>query len=158
MTIRKKAIKAVKYPIVDLKKKPNKEKLDKRNLLRAHEDEDNSLLYHFRKYNKNKHSTNKKGYLAYQKLSLLRTKIRKIYDKFKYMYGITVVTYHPKCDENFDTIIKFANYNRSPIKNCTSTYQMKLCTVSSAFIISRRPFTFIKVYRSSDPIEYLLCN
>ena len=121
-----------------------------------HEDEDNLLLYHFSKYNENKHSANKKGYLAYQKLSRLRTKIRKIYDKFKYTYGITVGTYHPKCDETFDPIIKFANYNRSPIKNCTLIFQMKLCTVRSAFIISRRPFTFIKVYISSEPIDYLL--
>ena len=80
MTTRKKAIKAVKDPIVDLKKKLNKAKLDKRNLLRAHEDEDNSLLYHFRKYNKNKHYAKKKEYLAYQKLSCLNTKIRKLYD------------------------------------------------------------------------------
>ena len=44
-------IKYVKDMIVDLKKKLNKEKLDKRNLLRAHEDEDNSLQYQFHKYN-----------------------------------------------------------------------------------------------------------
>ena len=76
--IRKKSIKAVKDLIVDLKKKRNKEKLDKRNLLRAHEDDENSLLYHFRKYNKNKNSANKKGYLAYNKLKILNTKIRKL--------------------------------------------------------------------------------
>ena len=35
---------------------------------------------------------------------------------------------------------------------------MKLCTVSSDLIISRRPFAFIKGSRSSDPIDYLLCN
>ena len=35
---------------------------------------------------------------------------------------------------------------------------MKLCTVSSALIISRRPFAFMKGYRYSDPIDYLLCN
>ena len=35
---------------------------------------------------------------------------------------------------------------------------MKICTVSSALIISRRPFAFIKGSRSSDPIDYLLCN
>ena len=44
MPIRKKAIRAVQDPIIDLKKKLNEAKLDKRNLLRAHEDEDNSLL------------------------------------------------------------------------------------------------------------------
>ena len=46
----KKDIKAIKYPIVDLKKKLNKAKLDKKNLPHAHEDEDNSLQYHFHKY------------------------------------------------------------------------------------------------------------
>ena len=51
--------KAIKYPIFDLKKKTNKAKLDKSKLLRAHEYWDNSLLYHFRKYNENKHSAHK---------------------------------------------------------------------------------------------------
>ena len=60
MTILKKDIKSIKYPIVDLKKKLNKTKLDKRNLLRAQEDEENPLLYQFRKYNENKHYANKK--------------------------------------------------------------------------------------------------
>ena len=36
-------MKSVKDTIVDLKKNINKEKLDKRDLLRAHEDEYNSL-------------------------------------------------------------------------------------------------------------------
>ena len=79
--IRKKSIKAVKDLIVDLKKKRNKEKLDKRNLLRAHEDDENSLLYHFRKYNKNKNSADRNRYLAYKKLKHLNTKIRKRSDK-----------------------------------------------------------------------------
>ena len=35
--------KAIKYLIVDLKKKLNKEKLDKMNLLLDHEDEENLL-------------------------------------------------------------------------------------------------------------------
>ena len=35
---------------------------------------------------------------------------------------------------------------------------MKLCTVSSDLIISRRPFAFIKGSRSNDLIGYLLCN
>ena len=39
MPIRKKLIQDAKYPILDMKKKLNKEKLDKRNLLQAHEDE-----------------------------------------------------------------------------------------------------------------------
>ena len=51
MPIRKNAIKAVEDTIIDLKKKLKKAKINKRNLLRVHEDEDNSLLYHFRKYN-----------------------------------------------------------------------------------------------------------
>ena len=80
MPIRKNAIKAVKDSIIDLKNKLNKAKPNKSNLLRAHEDEDNSLLYHFRKYNKNKHYAKKKEYLAYQKFSCLNTKIRKLYD------------------------------------------------------------------------------
>ena len=35
---------------------------------------------------------------------------------------------------------------------------MKLCIVSSALIISRRPFSFIKGSRSSDTINHLICN
>ena len=35
---------------------------------------------------------------------------------------------------------------------------MKLCNARSASIITRRPFAFIKGSRSSDPIDYLLCN
>ena len=74
------------------------------------------------------------------------------------MYGITVGTDHPQYAETPNTIIKFANCNRIPIQNCTSIFQMKLCTVSSALIISRRPCAFIKWFRSSDTIDYLLCN
>ena len=114
-----KSIKAVKDPIVDLKKKLNREKLEKRNLLQAHEDEDNQLQYHFHKYNENKHSPNRNGYLAQKKLSRLKTRIRKLSDKFKDTYGITVVTDHLQCAETSDPIIKFANYNRRPIKNFT---------------------------------------
>ena len=57
-----------------------------------------------------------------------------------------------------DIFIKCANFNRRPIQNCTSVYTMKLCTVSSDFIIIRRPFALIKVTISSDPIDCLLCN
>ena len=35
---------------------------------------------------------------------------------------------------------------------------MQLCIVITALIIGRRPFEFIKVSISSDPIDYLLCN
>ena len=35
---------------------------------------------------------------------------------------------------------------------------MQLCTVRSSFIIGRRTFLFMKLSRSSDPIDYLLCN
>ena len=115
MSISKKAIKAIKDPIVDLKKKLIKEKLDKRNLLQALEDEKNSLLYQFRKYNENKHSAKKKGYLAYQKLSSLNTKISKLSDKLKDTHGITVGNNHPQFAEPSDPIIKFANCNRRPI-------------------------------------------
>ena len=117
MPIRKNAMKSVKYLIIDLKNKLNKAKLNKRNLLRAHEDEDNSLLYHFRKYNKNKHYANKKGYLAYQKWSCLNTKTRKLSDKLKDTYGITVGTDHPHFAEPSYPIIKCANYNRRTIQN-----------------------------------------
>ena len=51
MPIRKKTIKAVKDLIFDMKKKLNKEKLDKRKLLRTHKNEDNMLQYQFHKYN-----------------------------------------------------------------------------------------------------------
>ena len=51
MPIRNKAIKAIKDLIVDLKKTTNKEKPEKRSLLRAHDDEENLLLYQSRKYN-----------------------------------------------------------------------------------------------------------
>ena len=158
MTIHRKGIKSVKYQIVDRKNKLNKEILEKRNLLRTHEYEDNLLLYNFRRYNDNKHSSNKKGYLAYQKLCRFNTKILKLCDKFKDTFGITVGTDHPHCAEPSDPIIKCANFNRGPIQNFTSIYQIKLCTVSSALIISRRPFSFIKVSRSSDTIDYLLFN
>ena len=55
-------------------------------------------------------------------------------------------------------IVKGVIWNRRPIQNCTSFYQMKLRNVSSALIIGSRPFVFIKVYISIDPIDYLLCN
>ena len=42
-------------------------------------------------------------------------------------------------------IIKCANCNMIPIQNCTSIYQMKLCTVGSSLIISRR-----NLYSSKD--------
>ena len=84
--------KSIKYPIIDLDKKLIKEKIEKINLLQAHEDEDKSLLYHFHEYNENKHSANKKGFLAYQKLSRLNTKIRKLSDKLKDTYGIAIGT------------------------------------------------------------------
>ena len=119
MSIHKNAIKAVKDPIIDLKNKLNKSKLNKRNLLWAHEDEDNLLLYHFSKYNENKHSANKKGYLAYQKLSRLNTKIRKLSDKLKDKYGITVENDCLQCAEPSNYIIKFANSNRILIQNFT---------------------------------------
>ena len=149
--------KAMKYPIVGMKKKLKKEKLDKSNPLRAHEDEDNSLLYHFHKYKK-KQSSNKKGYLAYQKWSRLNTKTRKISNKLKDTYGITVGTDLPKCAEPPDPIVKCANFNIRPIQNRTLVYQMQLCIVRSALIIGRRPFVFIKGSKYSDPIDYLLCN
>ena len=73
--------KAIKDPIVDLKKKTNKAKLDKRKLLQAHEDEEIFFIYHFFKYNENKHSAHKNGYLSYNKLKRLNTKIQKLSDK-----------------------------------------------------------------------------
>ena len=73
------------------------------------------------------------------------------------MYSITVDTDHPQCAEPSDPIIKCEDCNIILIQNCTSIYQMKLCTVSSALIINRRPFAFINISRYSDPIDYLLC-
>ena len=100
----------------------------------------------------------KNSYLAYNKLKHLNTKIQKISDKLKDTYGITVGTDPLQCDESPNTIVKCANYNRRPIQNFTSVYQIKLCTVRIVLIISRRPFLFIKGSRYSDPIGYLLCN
>ena len=140
MTNMSRCKKSIKDPIVDLKKRPNKAKIDKMNLLLADEDEDNSLLYQFCKYNENKHSSNKKGYLSYQKLSRLNTKIRKLSNNLKDTYGITVGTNHLKCAEPPDPIVKCADCNRRPILHFTSVYQMQLCTGISYFIVVRRPF------------------
>ena len=91
-------------------------------------------------------------------MSHLNTKIRKLSGKLKDMYGLTVGTNHPQCAEPSNPIIKCKNCNRIPIQNCISIYQIKPCTVSIDLIIIRRPFSFIKWYISSDPIDYLLCN
>ena len=80
-----------------MKKKLNRAKIDKRNLLWAHEDEDNSVQYQFHQYNENKHSADRNRYLSYKKLKCLNTKIRKISDKLKDTYGITVGTDHLQC-------------------------------------------------------------
>ena len=64
-------------------------------------------------------STNKKGYLAYQKLSLLNTKIRNISNKLKDTYGITFGNYISQCAEPSDPIVKCENCNITPIQNCT---------------------------------------
>ena len=116
------------------------------------------LQYHFHKYNKNKHSSIINGYFAYNKLKFMNTKIRKLYDNLKDIYGITVGNNHLQCAKPPNPIVKFVNWNRRKIQNCISVYQTQLCTVSSALIICRRPFAFIKGYRYSDQIEYLLCN
>ena len=100
-------------------------------------------------------SARKKGYLAYNTVKRLNTKIRKLSDKLKDEYGITVGTDHPQCSEPSDPIIKCENCNRRPIQNCTSVYQMKLYTISSSLVISRIPLVFIKGSRYSDPIDYL---
>ena len=141
-----------------MKKKINREKLNERNLLRAHEDEGNSLRCHFQKYNENKYYYERNGYPAYKKLKLLNTKTRKLSDNLKDMYGITVGTDHLQSSESPNPVIKFTNCNIIQIQIFTSVYQMKLYTVISALNISRRPFAFIKVSISSDPIDYLLCN
>ena len=105
-----------------------------------------------------KNSANKKGYLAYQKLSRLNTKTRKLSDKLKDTYGITVGTDHLQYSESSNAIIKCVNFNRRPIQNCTSVYQMHIITLGIDLIVSRRLFSFIKGFRSSDPIYYSLCN
>ena len=97
--------KPFKYLIVDLKKKLNKSKLDKRNLLRVYKYEDNSLQYHFHKYNKHKHSDGRNGYLDYKNLKRFNTKIRKLSDKLKVTYVIPVGTDHPKCAEPPNPIV-----------------------------------------------------
>ena len=66
-----------------------------------------------------KYSSNKRGYLAYQKLSRLNTKTRKLYDKLKDTYGITVGTDLPQCAEPPNPIVKYANCNKIPTQNCT---------------------------------------
>ena len=88
----------------------------------------------------------------------MNTKTRKLFDQLKGKYDITVGTDHPQYAEPSYPIIKCAKFNRRPIQNCTSIYQMKICTVGSASIISRRPFLSIKGSRSIDPIDYLICN
>ena len=88
----------------------------------------------------------------------LYTKIRKLSDKLKGTYGITVGTDHPQCSEPSHLIIEGVNWNRRQIQNCASIYQRKLWTVSSALIVSKRPFSFIKGSRCSAPIDYLLRN
>ena len=97
-----------------------------------------------------------KSYPHYQKLSRLNTKIRKLSDKLKGTYEIIVGINHPQCAEPPNTIIKCVNFNIRRIQNCTSVYQMKLWTVRSALIISRRSFEFIKGSISSDKIDYLI--
>ena len=68
---------------------------------------------------KNK-STNKNIYLAYQKLSCFNTKKRKIFDKLKDTYGITVGTDHPQCAESPDPIIECSDFKRRLIHNPNS--------------------------------------
>ena len=75
------------------------------------------MLYHFCKYYENKHSGNKKGYLAYQKLCCMNTKTQKLYDKFEYAYDINVGTDLPRCAETPYPMVKGANCNRIPIQN-----------------------------------------
>ena len=89
-----------------MKKKINRSKLDKRNVLLDHEDEENLLQYHFHKYNKNKHSFDRNVYLAYKKSKPLNPKTGKLYDDLKDKYGITVVTNHSKCADPPDPIVK----------------------------------------------------
>ena len=92
-----------------MKKKLNKKKPDKRNLLRVHEDEYNSLQYNFHKYNEYKYYSDRNGYLAYKKLKRFNTKIQQLSDKLKDTHSITVGTDHPQCAEPSDPILKCAN-------------------------------------------------
>ena len=57
-----------------------------------------------------------------------------------------------------DGIVKCANCNRRPIENCTLDYQLNLREVSSYMINGRRNFAFLKGTRSSDQIDYLICE
>ena len=94
----------------------------------------------------------------YQKLINFNTNIRKLSDKLKDNYGINVGTDLLQCVELPDAIVQCKNYNRKPIKNYTSVYQIQLYTISSALIVGRRPFESTKVSISNDPNEYLLCK
>ena len=77
--------------------------------MRVHGDENNSLLYHFSKYNKNKYSARKKGYPGYQILISLNTKIWKLSNKLKDMYSIAVGNDIPQYAETLNFIVKCAN-------------------------------------------------
>ena len=91
-------------------------------------------------------------------MKCLNTKIRNLFDKLKDKYGITVGTNHMQCVEPPNTIVKFENCNRIPIKNCTPVYQMQLHNVGSALIMGMRTFVFLRWTISSDSIYYLLWN
>ena len=56
-----------------------------------------------------KYSTDKKGYLAYQKLSHLNIKNQELYDKFKDTYGITIGADLLQCAGPPNPIVKCAN-------------------------------------------------
>ena len=116
------------------------------------------MQHQFHKDNEKKYSSNRNGYISHQKLKSLNNKIRNLSDHLKDINGITVITDHPQCAEPPDTMVKFENCNRIPIQNCTSVYQIKICTARSALIIGRISFISIKGSIYSDTIDYLLCH
>ena len=123
----------------------NKAKLDKRNLLLDRKDEDNVLQYHFHKYNKNKHHSNINGYLAYNKLKILNTKIRKLSDNLNNTYDITVGTDAKIAMEDL------FNIAHQFIK-CNSVLSSVLLSLVGYLLHSEKGSIY------SDTIDYLLCN
>ena len=105
MPIRKKAIKSVKDPIIDLKINSIIQNLIKGTFYRPIKMRTIRCYTTFTNTTKTKILT-KKGYLAYQKLSRLSTKICKLSDKLKDTYGITAGTDHPQCAEPSDPNIQ----------------------------------------------------
>ena len=75
--------KIAKNPIAVLKRKLKKAINDKNTILREFEDEEEPLLYHYRKYKETKHIRNKRGWKTYSTVKNLSTKIKKLSKELK---------------------------------------------------------------------------